>query len=54
MERSDPTALPAASVVMENVLATALANELIETFTSDNMEALKEAVAAHRAYIKEF
>ena len=46
VERSDPTALPAAGVVMESVVATVV--------SSDNMEELKEAVARHRAYVKNF
>lgn len=54
VERSDPTALPAAGVVMEAVVATVLATEVLEKFSSDNLEELKEAVAAHRAYVKGF
>lgn len=54
VERSDPTALPAAGVVMESVVATVLATEVLEKFSSDNLEELKEAVAAHRAYVKGF
>ena len=52
VERSDPTALPAAGVVMENVVATVLATEILDKFSSDNMEELKEALAAYRAYVK--
>ena len=54
VERSDPTALPAAGVVMENVVATVIATEILEKFSSDNMEELKAAVEAHRAYAKGF
>ncbi|MGT2893169.1 chorismate synthase [Streptococcus downei] len=54
VERSDPTALPAAGVVMEAVVATVIANEIFETFTSDNLEELKEALARHRDYVKNF
>ncbi|MEW4354148.1 chorismate synthase [Streptococcus pneumoniae] len=54
VERSDPTALPAAGVVMESVVATVLAAEVLDKFSSDNMEELKEAVEAHRAYVKGF
>lgn len=54
VERSDPTALPAAGVVMEAVVATVLATEIIEKFSADNMEELKEALALHRAFVKEF
>ena len=54
VERSDPTALPAAGVVMEAVVATVLAQEILEKFSSDNLEELKEAVANHREYIKNY
>ena len=54
VERSDPTALPAAGVVMESVVATVLATEILDKFSSDNMEELKAAVAQHRAYVKGF
>ena len=54
VERSDPTALPAAGVVMEAVVATVLATEVLEKFSSDNMEELKEAVAKHREFTKNF
>lgn len=54
VERSDPTALPAAGVVMEAVVATVLAAEIIEKFSADNMEELREAVAQHRRFVKEF
>ncbi|HEM3576007.1 chorismate synthase [Streptococcus suis] len=54
VERSDPTALPAAGVVMESVVAITLATEILEKFSSDNMEELKAAVASHRDYVKNF
>ena len=54
VERSDPTALPAAGVVMEAVVATVVADEILEKFSSDNLEELKEAVARHRDYVKHF
>ncbi|HEL1739772.1 TPA: chorismate synthase [Streptococcus suis] len=54
VERSDPTALPAAGVVMESVVATTLATEILEKFSSDNMEELRAAVASHRDYVKNF
>ena len=54
VERSDPTALPAAGVVMESVVATVLATEVLEKFSSDNLEELKEAVAKHRDFTKNF
>ena len=54
VERSDPTALPAAGVVMESVVATVLATEVLEKFSSDNLEELKDAVARHRDFVKNF
>lgn len=51
---SDPTALPAAGMVMEAVVATVLAQEILEKFSSDNLEELKEAVAKHRDYTKNY
>lgn len=54
VERSDPTALPAAGVVMESVVATVVANEILEKFSSDNLDELKLAVQSHRDYVKNF
>ncbi|HFI0335822.1 TPA: chorismate synthase [Streptococcus suis] len=54
VERSDPTALPAAGVVMESVVATVIATEILDKFSSDNIEELKAAVASHRDYVKNF
>ena len=54
VERSDPTALPAAGVVMESVVATVLATEVLEKFSSDNLEELKDAVTRHRDFVKNF
>lgn len=54
VERSDPTAVPAAAVVMEGVVATVLATEILNKFSSDNMEELKEAVKSYQKFIKEF
>lgn len=54
VERSDPTALPAAGVVMESVVATVVANEILEKFSSDNLEELKLAVQSHRDFVKNF
>ena len=54
VERSDPTALPSAGVVMEAVVATVLATEVLEKFSSDNLKELKEAVQQHRDYVKGF
>jgi len=54
VERSDPTALPAAAGVSESVVATVLATEVLEKFSSDNLEELKDAVARHREFVKNF
>ena len=39
---------------MEAVVATVLATEVLEKFSSDNMEELKGAVAKHREFTKNF
>lgn len=54
VERSDPTAVPAAAVVMENVVATVLASDLLEMFTADNMTQLRQAISQHRVTTKAF
>ncbi|MBJ8325232.1 chorismate synthase [Streptococcus pacificus] len=54
VERSDTTALPAAGVVMENVIATVLATEILEQFSSDNMTALKKAFKCYQDGLTSF
>ena len=54
VERSDPTALPAAGVVMENVVATVLAQEICEKFPSDNFSELLSALTAYKKRLKEY
>lgn len=54
IERSDPCAVPAASVVAEHVIATALAQAIMEEFRSDTMEGMKKDIEEHRQYVKEF
>lgn len=54
VERSDSTAVPAASVVCESVVATVLAEEILEKFPSDSFTELCEAVTRYRAYLKNF
>ncbi|MBW5473666.1 chorismate synthase [Enterococcus gallinarum] len=51
VERSDSTAVPAASVVCENVVATVVANEILEKFPSDSFEELQKAVQEYRDYL---
>ncbi|WP_462259274.1 chorismate synthase [Vagococcus teuberi] len=54
IERSDSTAVPAASVVAENVVATVVANEILEKFESDSFEELVQSVKEYREYTKKF
>ena len=54
VERSDPTALPAAGVIMENVIATVLVQEILATFSSDTMLDLEKAFSDYRSYVKQF
>ncbi|WEV60337.1 chorismate synthase [Streptococcaceae bacterium ESL0729] len=54
VERSDPTALPAAGLVMENVVATVLAGEILDKFTSDNFSDLRASFEAYKADLKDF
>jgi chorismate synthase len=54
IERSDSCAVPAASVVMENVVAYEIARAVCEKFPSDTMQELKSAVEAYRAYTRGF
>lgn len=54
VERSDSTAVPAASVVAEHVVATVLAEEILEKFSSDTIDELQQAVADYRETIKNF
>lgn len=54
IERSDSTAVPAASVVAENVVATVVANEILEKFESDSFEELVQSVKDYREYTKNF
>lgn len=54
VERSDSTAVPAASVVAEHVIATVLAEEILEKFSSDTIDELQQAVAEYREAIKNF
>jgi chorismate synthase len=48
VERSDPTAVPAAGVVLEHVVATVIAQEILDQFTSDSMDDLTQAIDAWR------
>lgn len=50
IERSDNCAVPAASVVCENVVAWELANSFLEKFSCDNMSEIK---AAYERFVKQ-
>lgn len=54
IERSDPCAVPAASVVAEHVIATELAKAIMEEFRADTMDGLQREIEAYRQYVKEF
>ncbi|NSN53170.1 chorismate synthase, partial [Enterococcus faecalis] len=48
------TAVPAASVVCEAVVATEVAKAMLEKFDSDSFEQMKEAVKRYRLYTQNF
>ncbi len=48
IERSDVCAVPALSVIVEAVVATVIASELLETFGGDTIDELKARVAERR------
>ncbi|MGO1433790.1 MAG: chorismate synthase, partial [Ruoffia tabacinasalis] len=52
IERSDTTAVPAASVVAQAVIATELTQAILEKFPHDSFIELKEAVNSYREYSK--
>lgn len=54
IERSDACAVPAASVVMEHVVAFELAKAITEQFTSDSFPQLKEALDKYREELRSF
>ncbi|SDH07621.1 chorismate synthase [Alteribacillus persepolensis] len=54
IERSDSCAVPAASVVMENVVAFEVANALLETFGSDRVDAIQRNLSEHEKWSREF
>jgi len=54
VERSDTTAVPAASVVSESVVATEIVKALLEKFPHDTFTELKTAVTEYRKYTKSF
>lgn len=52
IERSDTTAVPAASVIALAVVATEFAQAMLEKFPNDSFEELEKAVAEYREYTK--
>ncbi|MFG6148693.1 chorismate synthase [Halobacillus sp. B23F22_1] len=54
IERSDSCAVPAASVVMEHIVAFELAKAITEEFPSDYFPRLKKAVEDYREEVREF
>lgn len=54
VERSDTTAVPAASVICEAVVAIVLVEALFEKFPSDTFETFQNAVAAYRLTTKNY
>lgn len=54
VERSDSTAVPAASVVCEAVVATEVAQALLDKFGSDSFEQMKAEVTRYRHYTQNF
>ena len=53
-ERSDVTAVPAAAVVGEAMLAIVLADAVLEKFGNDNWNEIKKRVEEYREYTKKF
>ena len=53
VERSDVCAVPAASVVGENVVAFVIADALVEKFSGDSLDELRRNYDAYLAYLKE-
>lgn len=53
-ERSDVTAVPAAAVVGEAMLAFVLADAVLEKFGNDNWNEIKERIERYREYTRQF
>ncbi|MDF7626643.1 chorismate synthase [Lactobacillaceae bacterium L1_55_11] len=54
IERSDTTAVTAAAVIAEAMVAIELAKAVLDKFDSDNIDRMKEQVALYREEIKHF
>ena len=53
-ERSDTTAVPAASIVLLAMTAITVADALLEKFGADTVRELRERLAAHAAYVASY
>lgn len=53
-ERSDITAVPAAAVVAESMLAFVLAREILQKFGNDNWIEIKKRIEDYREYVKSY
>ncbi|MFN3978579.1 chorismate synthase [Sulfurihydrogenibium azorense] len=53
-ERSDITAVPAAAVVAESMLAFVLAREILQKFGNDNWIEIKKRIEEYREYVKSY
>lgn len=54
IERSDSCAVPAASVVAENVVAWEVASAIVDQFYSDRLDTLIDTIEKQREYAREF
>ena len=54
IERSDTTAVTAAAVIAEAMVAIELAKAVLDKFDADNIERMKEQVAVYREEIRKF
>ena len=53
-ERSDTTAVPAASIVVLAMTALVVADALLEKFGADTVREIRERVSVHRAYVADY
>ncbi|WP_044640231.1 chorismate synthase [Risungbinella massiliensis] len=54
IERSDRCAVPSASVVAQNVVATTIAQAVLEKFPADTLDELKQSLATYQQRVKGF
>jgi len=53
-ERSDTTAVPAASIVLLAMTSLVVADALLEKFGADTVREIRERTVAHRAYVADY